>query len=190
MNEMSTAALAPHRFHADTYYAMAEAGLLKPGDRVELIGGEIVDMAPIGQEHAGDVNWLTEAFVLAVRGAAIVSIQNSLRLGDYDVPEPDVVVLKRRADFYRKGERPTPADVLLIVEVADSSLSTDRSIKMALYARFGITEYWILDVKRRRMIVHRQPEASRYAQVAEHTPDDTLALAAAPAIPIALSSLL
>ena len=189
MNEMS-AVPAHHKFDADTYYAMAEAGLLKPTDRVELIGGEIVDMAPIGQEHMGDVNWLTEAFVLAVRGAAIVSIQNSVRLGQYDVPEPDVVLFKRRDDFYRTGARPTPADVLLIVEVADSSLATDRSIKMALYAKFGITEYWILDVKRRRMIVHRQPEAARYAQVSEHTPDDTLALAAAPAISIALSQLL
>ena len=189
MNEMS-AVSTPHKFDADTYYAMAEAGLLKPTDRVELIGGEIFDMAPIGQEHIGDVNWLNEAFVLAVRGAAIVSIQNSLRLGNFDVPEPDVALFKRRADFYRTGTPPGPADVLLIVEVADSSLSIDRSIKMPLYAKFGITEYWILDVKRRRMTVHRQPKGAGYEQVSEHTPSDTLVLAAAPAISIALSQLL
>ena len=120
--------LSRHRFTVDEYHKMAEHGVLTEDDRVELIDGEILDMPPIGSGHSGSVNWFTDAFRGLFGDRAQLSIQNPLRLGLRVEPQPDVMLLRRRPDYYRAGH-PGPDDVLLLVEVADSSLSYDRKTK-------------------------------------------------------------
>ncbi len=132
-------ALEPHRFTVDQYHAMAKAGILKKEDRVELIDGVIVAMAPTGNRHLATVDRISKMFHLAVGVRAIVRTQGSVTLDTRTMPEPDLVLLKWRDDFYES--RPAgPEDILLIIEVSDSSLEYDRGEKLALYARFGIPE--------------------------------------------------
>ena len=174
--------LTRHKLTVDDYYRMGEAGILGEDDRVELIEGELIDMAPIGQDHAGTVNRVNRALVMACGVRAIVSIQNPVRLNRLNDPQPDFSILRPRADFYTTGERAGPADVLLLVEVADSSLRFDRTVKLPLYARNGIPEVWIIDLKQRTLECYRQPTSDRYVQASTHHPGDTLSLAAAPEI--------
>jgi Uma2 family endonuclease len=169
-----------HKFTVYDYHRMGEAGILGEDDRVELIEGDIIAMAPIGQDHAGTVNALAEALFAAFAGRAIVSVQNPVRLDDGSEPQPDFAVLRRRADFYRSGEPPGPADVLLLIEVADSSLRFDRAVKLPLYARAGIPEVWIVDLKRRTVDVHRLPTDGKYAEDETAWGDRTLTPALAP----------
>ena len=168
---------------------MAEAGVFKPGERVELIEGEIIDMAPIGQNHEGSVIGFTRALVLACGDRALVSTQNSLRLGQWSAPQPDFAVLRYRPDFYREGERASPADVLLLIEIADSSLTFDRKVKLPLYARAGIPEVWIVDLKASLLTAHRDPTGDSYATTTPHNPGDTLTLSQDATIAVKLDRL-
>jgi Uma2 family endonuclease len=143
-------------------------------------------MAPIGHGHAAAVNALNRALVMACRTKATVSVQNPARLDRLNVPQPDFAVFRPRADFYATGEPPGPADVPLLVEVADSSLRYDTRVKLPLYARAGIAELWIVDLKRRALDAYRRPADGEYAEVATHRPGDRLALAAAPSIVVRL----
>lgn len=153
-----------HRFDVDAYYRMVEAGILGPEDRVELIEGEIVDMAPIGSAHASTTDLLASLFVRAVTDdVAIVRIQNPLRLDAHNEPQPDLMLLRPRADRYRQGH-PTATDVLLLVEVADSSLAYDHGPKLALYARHGVPEFWIVDLVGRAVEICREPGPEGYAE--------------------------
>ncbi len=176
-----------HKLDVDAYHRMADAGILGEDDRVELIDGEIIDMAPIGQGHAATVNGLNRALVMACGTRAIVSVQNPVRLDRLNEPQPDFAVLRPRADFYAKGKRPGPRDVLLLVEVAHSSLRFDQTVKLPLYARAGIPELWIVDLHRRALDAYRRPTGGEYAEVATHRPGDQLALAAAPDLIVTLS---
>ena len=152
-----------HRLDVAAYYKMAEAGIIKPGDRVELIDGEIIDMNPIGSPHAGITNRLTRFFSrAAAEGIFLLSVQSPLRLDAYNEPEPDLMLLRPRADDYRAGH-PTAADVLLLIEVSDSSLAYDRGVKLALYARFGVPEVWIVDLDGAAVEICRKPEEGAYA---------------------------
>ncbi len=135
-----------HRITVDEFVRMAEDGRLAPDARVELIEGVIVDMAPIGTVHARDVDLIAERFILAVHGKAIVRTQGSVQLSDDTMPEPDIALLEFRADGYRY-KHPGPADILLVVEVADSSVEYDFGRKLKLYARYGVQEVWILNVQ-------------------------------------------
>jgi Uma2 family endonuclease len=130
-----------YRFTRADYYRMAEAGILGEGDRVELIEGEIYRMSPIGPMHAGGVDRLNRLFSRTFGDAVIVRVQNPVVLDDYSEPEPDLTLLRPRADFYT-GEHPNPEDILLAVEVADSSADWDRRVKAPLYVRSGIPELW------------------------------------------------
>ena len=154
----------PHRFTVAEYYRIAEAGLFKRDARIELIRGEIIDMAAIGSPHFGMVNRLTRMLGLAVGAQGIVHVQNPVRLGDSSEPEPDVTILKPRADDYEDGA-PGPDDVLLLIEVADTSLDYDRAIKAPLYAESGIQEYWIVNVRDRIVEVYRQPVDGHHAEM-------------------------
>ncbi len=178
---------ARHRLTVDDYHRMGEAGIFAEGERVELIDGDIIDMAPIGQGHAAMVGGLAEALFVACAGRATVWPQNPVRLDRSSEPQPDLAVLRRRADFYATGERPGPSDVLLLVEVADSSLRFDRTVKLPLYARAGIAEVWIVDLKRRALDCHREPEAGGYGVMTTHQAGESLALAAAPEIVVRLA---
>jgi len=152
----------PHRlFTVDEYYRMAEVGILKPNERVELLAGEIVPMNPIGSPHAWCVNRLVGIF--APRSGEIrLGVQNPIRLDDRSEPEPDLVVLRPETST---DSHPRPADVLLVVEVADSSLAYDRGVKAPLYALEGIPELWIADLGGERVEVYREPSPSGYRLV-------------------------
>jgi Uma2 family endonuclease len=153
-----------HRLDVEAYYKMAEAGILRQNDRVELIGGEVFDMVPIGAAHAGTTNRLNRLFARAAADRlALVSVQGPLRLDAYNEPAPDLMLLKPRADDYR-GRHPGAADVLLLVELSDSSLAHDCGTKLPLYARFGVPEVWIVDLRGAAIEVCRKPAGDAYGR--------------------------
>ncbi len=175
-----------HRFSVSDYHRMGEAGILHDDDRIELIDGEIIAMAPIGQEHAGTVDSLAEALFQAFAGRAIVRVQGPIRLDDENEPQPDFAVMRRRADFYRSGPPPGPADVLLLIEVADSSLRFDRAVKLPLYARAGIPEVWIVNIRQRVVEVHRCPQDGQFTDTVAVQGDGGLVPTADAAVRITL----
>ena len=151
-----------HSISAEEYLRMGEAGVFAPDARLELIEGEIIEMAPIGPPHLSRVNILNHLFVERVGRDAIVSVQNSLALAERSVPQPDLALLRRRKDHY-STTLPSAADVLLMVEVADSTLRFDIGTKVPLYARSGIVETWVVDVNERCIHVNREPQAAGYS---------------------------
>jgi Uma2 family endonuclease len=151
-------------FSVDDYYRMAEAGLFPRGTRTELIEGEVVEMCAIGNRHAGCVDRLNTLLTLFFKGNIIVRVQNPVRLNDFSEPQPDIALLKPRDDFYSKSH-PTPADVLLIIEVADTSVDFDRRVKLPLYARAGIPETWVMVLPKEIIEVHSQPANGKYQKV-------------------------
>jgi Uma2 family endonuclease len=150
-----------HRITVDEYLRMGEVGLFAPDARVELIEGEVFDMAPIGDGHNGKVDRLNRIFIRAVGDSAIVRTQGSTRLGELSMPQPDLALLTPREDFYEHGGS-SAADILLVVEVSDSTLRFDRDIKMPLYARHGVPEAWIVDVQHRELRIWRTPRDGNY----------------------------
>jgi Uma2 family endonuclease len=146
----------------EQYHRMGEAGILRHDDHVELIEGELIEMAPIGPFHAGLVNLLNELLGHRVRGRAIACVQNPIRLDSHSEPQPDFALLRYRPDYY-KNALPTPGDVLLLVEIADSSLRYDREIKRKrpLHARHGIPEFWLINVTAGLIEIHREPDAAK-----------------------------
>ena len=154
------------RLTVEDYYRMGEVGILQPNERVELIEGKIIDMAPPGDLHAGTVNQLANLLQRAAGDRAIVGVQNPVMLDRYSEPQPDLALLVPRADFY-KSARPRPGDVLLVIEVADTSLSYDRDVKVSLYARHGIPEVWLVDVRGKRLTRYRDPADGAYTRVDE-----------------------
>ena len=164
---MNAASEAPRRhwLTVDEYHRMDETGILAPDARVELIDGEIIDMAPIGSRHAGIVSRLSKLFERSVGEHVLVWAQNPVRLGDHSEPEPDIALLKPREDFYTRSH-PAAGDVLLLVEVSDSTLAYDRNIKAPLYARHSIVETWLVDVDAKRLVTYSNLERGRYE--AEH----------------------
>ncbi len=153
-----------HRITVEAYHRMGEAGVLAEDARTELIEGEILDRAPIGSRHASVVNRLTGLLVRSVGERAIVQVQGPLRLGDLSEPEPDLALLKPRADYYRDA-LPVAADVLLIIEVADTTQRLDRRVKVPLYARHGVTEVWVIDLENALVHFHRRPVEGMYADI-------------------------
>ena len=139
-------------FTVDEYHRMGETGILGPEDRVELIEGEIVKMSPIGIRHVGCVNAATRLLTIALGDRAVVSIQNPLQLSRITEPQPDIIVMKPRADFYR-SRRQEAADSLLVIEVSDTSLQYDRKIKVPLYARAEVPEVWIENLEENVLLV-------------------------------------
>lgn len=151
-------------FTAEEYHRMARTGILGEDDRVELIEGEIVEMAPIGSRHAAVVNRINLLFSEYAGRQAIISVQNPIRLGEYSEPQPDVSLLQPQEDFYTLAH-PGPEDVLLIVEVAETSAEYDREVKVPLYARFGIPEVWLVNLEDKLVDVYREPSREGYHEV-------------------------
>jgi Uma2 family endonuclease len=143
-----------HRISVEHYYRMAEAGLFQPDERVELIDGEIVDMPPMGTRHAGKLARLVEILTKAVGARAMVRTQLPLRLDDASEPQPDIALVLPRADYYEQ-RHPTPADTLLVVEIGDTTLRFDRDVKAPLYARRGVAETWVVDLRAERLLRFR-----------------------------------
>jgi len=167
---------------------MGESGVFAPEARLELIEGEIVEMAPIGSPHAGMVKILNRLLGRLAGDQAIVSVQDPLVIGERSVPQPDVVLLKPRPDSYTQSH-PTTADVLLVVEVADTTLSFDLGTKIPLYARSGIPEAWVIDVQERVVRVFRDPSASGYRTSFTVSGGESVAALALPAIVVPVAAL-
>jgi Uma2 family endonuclease len=140
------AALVKRRFTVDEYHRMGQVGILPERERVELIDGEVLAMTPVGARHGACVASANRALVKAAADDAIVQPQGATQLNLFSEPQPDIMLLRPRDDFYA-AHHPGPADVLLIVEIADSSLDYDRDVKARLYAAAGIQEYWLADLK-------------------------------------------
>ena len=168
------------KLSADQFEQMGRTGILGPEARVELIEGEMIEMAPIGSRHAAAVAFLSMHFTRAVAGAALVWSQNPLRLADDSEPQPDLMLLRPTADRYRSAH-PRPADVLLLVEVADTTLGFDRDTKLPLYARHSVPEVWILDLAAERLEIYREPGAVGYRRKLERSGTESIAPAALPA---------
>ena len=149
------------RFTIADFMRMGETGILSEDDRVELIDGEVRAMSPVGPTHGAVINRLNMFFVPLLVGKAVVSIQNPVQLNDFTEPLPDVTVLRYREDFYAI-DHPGPGDVLLLIEVADSSLRYDRGEKRSRYAQVGIPEYWVVDIAQRRVFQYVDPEDEGY----------------------------
>jgi Uma2 family endonuclease len=177
-----------HRYTVADYYRMGEAGILAPDARVELIEGEIIDMAPIRSPHVATVLRLDYLLKEAATDRALVLVQAPIALGDYSAPQPDLALLRPRADYYRSSLA-GPADVLLIVEVAESSLRHDRDAKIPLYARHGIPEAWLVDLTASRLVRYREPRQGAYATVDAPDLGAPLEIAALPEARIDLGTL-
>jgi Uma2 family endonuclease len=183
------ATVVRHRFTVEDYERMGRAGILREDDRVELIDGEIVDMPPIGSGHAGCVKWLANALARSVGGSAIVAVQDPLRLGEHSQPQPDVLLLRWRDDHYRRAH-PMAGDVLLLVEVAESSAAYDRQVKVPLYARHGVTEVWLVDLEAGTVEVYRRPQGDGYGEVRVLGRGERVSPSAFPALELAVDDIL
>ena len=157
-------AIRKRRFTADDYQRMGQAGILSEDDRVELIDGDVVAMTPIGPRHNAAVNRANRAMVMGVGDKAIVQVQGSVRLDLYHEPQPDLVLLRPQTDYYA-SRLPGPEDILLVVEVAESSLEYDRDVKARVYAQFGIREYWLVDLNARLVAGYSEPREGSYQTV-------------------------
>ena len=171
------ATVQPRLFTVDEYYAMGQAGVFAPDERLELLDGEILTMLPIGPPHAGNVTRLMTLFVRRLGSRALVRSQNPVRLSNDSEPEPDIAIVRERADFYTRNH-PVPNEVFALVETAESSLQYDRTRKLRAYARSGIREYWIVNLVDDRIEMHRKPLDIGYGESAIARRGETLAFEA------------
>jgi Uma2 family endonuclease len=178
----------PHRLTVADYNRMAEVGILAPDTRVELIDGEIIDMAPPGSLHAALVMLLTRAFIEAVGDRALVFAQNPVRMSEYSEPQPDLALLRPRDDSYRE-HYPRADDVLLVVEVAVSSLQFDLKKKLPLYARHAVVECWLVDVDGKRLVRYRAPQQGAYTLIDEPDLRSALGVSTLPQVSVDLRRL-
>ena len=178
----------PYRWSVVEYHDLAKKGIFSEDDRVELINGEIIEMAPIGSDHSGNVTQLTHKFVVLLDQKALVSVQNPVIFGDHSESEPDITLLHWRDDFY-KNSSPASDDVFLIIEVADTSARYDREVKVPLYARHDISEIWLLDLQQQRLEIYRHPVDGEYSEI-KHLRDGKIAPLALPDAVIDLAELL
>lgn len=168
------------RFTLDQYRRMGTSGILGVDDRVELVAGDVVELWPVDSRHAGTVARLCHLFSTRLGGRALVWSQNPLLLRGYESqPQPDLVLLAPRADFYAGG-LPEPPSVRLLIEVADDSLYFDRQKKLPIYAKAGVTESWLVKLDAHRLEIHRNPGRLRYRSVRLPTPTETFAPVAFP----------
>ncbi|MBI4664267.1 MAG: Uma2 family endonuclease [Verrucomicrobia bacterium] len=178
----------PHRFSREDYHAIAKAGILGEDDRVELIAGEIITQTPIGTAHAGLVNRLNQILIHLARGRGVVSVQNPIALDLFSEPQPDLALLRPKPDFYASSH-PEPGDVLLLVEVADTSLAFDREEKIPLYAAAGIPEVWLVDLVGKSISVFRRPAQGTYTEVTRHRSGATISVPGLPDASLAVNDL-
>lgn len=186
----TTAPPKQRRFTVEEYHQMGAAGILSEDDPVELLEGHIYVMSPIGSQHAACVRRLTRLFVQRADPQALVSTQNPIFLTPESEPEPDVALLSPREDDYAT-RHPRPDEVLLVIKVADSSRSLDRTVKLPLYARAGIPEVWIIALDNDRADVYREPEGDQYSSHETKEPDDDVLVSALPELdPVSVRTIL
>jgi len=178
-----------HRFTVDEYHRMGDAGIFPPDARVELLDGEIVEMSPIGPRHAGCVNRLTTLLVRAVGLRAVVTVQNPVVLDAHGEPQPDLALLRPRADWYATAHA-EPGEIFLLIEVMDSSTVYDRGRKIPAYARTGVSEVWLVDIGARHIEIYRDPMGPGYAEIRNASPGDVIIPHALPGVTLAVSDIL
>jgi len=166
-------ALPKYRFTVRDYHRMVDAGILDEDSRVELIEGEVVPMSPVGPPHGAAVDRAAATFFRKCGDRVIVRVQCAVELDPHNEPQPDLLLLRPREDFYAAAQ-PSPADVLLAVEVSDTTLSRDRRTKLPLYARSGIPEVWISNLKAHRLELCRRPSGDGYADITVLGPDELM----------------
>ena len=176
-------------FNTVEFEQMGRSGILTEDDRVELIEGEILSMAPIGSEHASKVDRLARALQRGVRTDAIVRIQNPILLGESSEPQPDLAVVRYQEDFYA-GAHPGPDNIFLLVEVAETSLEYDREVKLPLYAKWGISTVWLVNLLDRELAVYEQPQGERYERRHIAADHETLTVPAVPSCKVTVSEIL
>ena len=176
-----------YRFTVDDYHRLGEAGILGEDDRVELLNGDLITMAPIGGEHRTLVDTLNLLFArYAENNRYRIGVQNPISLDPHSEPQPDIVLY----DPSVLGRHPEPGEIFLVIEVADTSLNYDLGPKLEAYARAGVPEVWVIDVIRRRVLVRRQPEQGHYQREIEITPDGSVTVEAFPDITFPVASFL
>src|ERR1043166_2373408 len=153
--------LARHRFTTADYYRMAETGVLRPEQRVELLDGEIIDMSPIGPAHASVVKRLNHHFGQMAKGRWLLAVQDPAHIDEHSEPQPDLMLVRVVPDF-NASKHPEPSDVYLLIEVADTSLSYDRERKLPIYGRSGIPEVWTVNLDEPSVEVYREPHLTGY----------------------------
>ena len=185
-----TAILRKRRFSFDECYKIGEAGIFAADERLELIAGCIIVREPIGSRHAGTVDRLTRLWTSRIGGRAIVRIRNPVRFAKEDSEvQPDVMLLRPRDDFYSTAH-PVSADVLLLIEVADTTVRLERRVRLPLYARVGVQEAWLCDLVSQRVEVYREPVGRRYRAVQTLTRGEALASLAFPDVALIVDDLL
>ncbi len=177
------------RFTVEDYYCLAEVGLIGPDERTELLDGEVVFQMPINSPHAGCVNRLTRSLSRQLSDRAIIAVQNPIRLGRISLPQPDLSILRLRADSYGDSH-PEPGDAFALIEVADSSLDLDRQLKVPLYAEAGIAEVWLVDLIHGAIEVYRDPDARGFRSMVRHERGTTLGLAGFPDVVLTVDDVL
>jgi Uma2 family endonuclease len=168
---------------------MGQVGIFSEGERLELVCGEIIQMSPIGERHAACVALLTQLITLRLQRSAIVWVQNPIRLDDYSEPQPDLSLLKPRADFYRRA-KPKPEDVLLVIEVSDTTLEYDRAVKMPLYAGAGIPEAWLVNLPEGRIEVYSDPSGGGYQTAPSYARGEVARSRSLPALRLGVAKVL
>jgi len=181
--------LLTRKFTIKDYYKMAESGIFTENDRVELIRGEIIEMSPIGIKHSICILSLNTLLAEKLKQRALINIQNPIQLDDNSEPQPDVVLLKNPIDTYRK-RHPQPADILLIIEVADTTVKYDREVKIPLYAEANIPEVWLVDINNNCVEVYRQPTPDGYQNMQKFTAEQSLSILAFPDIIITVNEII
>lgn len=169
----SSVELPLRQFDVDEYMAMVDAGVFEARRPVELIGGYVVDMSPANPDHNYVIMRFNELFV-PLMGSFKIWVQGTLRVDRRNVFDPDIMLLRPREQSYKLA-LPTPADIALVVEVAGSSLGRDAGVKLPIYATHGIADYWIAELDREVLVVHRQPSGDKYGDIRELSGDATIA---------------
>ncbi len=178
-----------HAFTTDEWHRMGNAGLFGEDARLELLDGEVIEMSPIGSPHGGCVNRLTRLLVTRLGERAVVAPQNPVVLNEISEPQPDIAVLAPRDDMYSKSHA-TPAEILLLVEVADSSLAFDRNRKAPYYAANAVVETWVVDLDGDQVLVMRSPSPFGYEQVRSMRRGDGLDIEAVPGVSFTVDDVL
>jgi len=180
--------LLRRKFTIAEYYQMAEAGIFLANNRVELIAGEIIEMSPIGSRHAACVDRLNRLFNRLLANRVIVRVQNPIRLSDRSEPQPDLTLLQPRPDFYAEAH-PQPAEVLLLVEVSDTTVEYDRDVKIPLYAQAGIVEVWLVNLPEAYIEVYRHPAGDRYLEIHRWQRSQDISILAFPDVSFAVNDI-
>ena len=174
VEQVTPIGLRKRLFTADEYQRMGQAGILSENDRVELIEGEVVIKMTIGSRHNASVDRTNRALVIGAGDNAIVRVQGSFRLSFHSEPEPDLVLLRPQADFYA-SRLPGPADVLLVIEIADSSIDIDRKLKKRIYAEWGVQEYWIANLNDNVVSRYSDPSGGAYQNLEQYHRGESIA---------------